>query len=95
MAIMLTSPIVRCTNCGHVGKATVGSGCVLWIVNLFVYVVTIVLYWPLVLLAILFTLGMILRKADLTCGKCGAPYPVRLDDSDLAKLDPRNDTEQF
>lgn len=94
MAIMLTSPIVRCTNCGNIGKATVGSGCLLWLVNLAVYLVSIA-FWPLVLLAILFTLGMLLRKADLTCGKCGAPHPVRLDDSDLAKLDPRNNTQQF
>ena len=77
MAFALYRKKIKCPNCGYEGKAKIkGSGCGLLLLWLAVVLVSVFLFWPLLIVAFLMLLWIIFKPAKQVCPKCGYEHPI-------------------
>ncbi len=76
MAFALWPKRIHCPNCDYEGKArVVGTGCSLWLLFLFVVIVSFYLP-PLVIIAVIMLPWLMLKPADQICPRCKFAHPV-------------------
>jgi hypothetical protein len=68
---------IKCPNCNYKGKAqAVGSGCGSYLIALTLFLISWFLFWPLLIVAILYTLWIMFRYSPEICPKCKWEHPI-------------------
>jgi len=78
VGIFITSGSIHCPNCKYEGSARVrGAGCGTWLLWLGLFVVVMVLFWPLAIVVGPMFFWLLLSGKQ-TCKSCGNPHVVKL-----------------
>jgi len=76
MSFALKRKQIRCPNCRYEGKAKIeGTGGWLFLGAIISFLVGIV-FWPMLLIAVVLVLVAIFRPAKQICPKCGWKHPI-------------------